>query len=219
MADLTTLHRFLRIELPGCPEPVLSEGVLKATQDFFKRSQSYKITTGSPLADWTEALPFPTVIDLPDAVRIVRVDTLKYTTDGTSMEIVPFNTRQQLDMTIPNWEVEVGTKPKAWTHDEEIGARIIPIAAADVLASLQMRLVVTPDDTATSVPDFLYYEFEEYIKVGALARLMKIPGKDWTDLRAAGAYAALFEDGIRRAKSRGDADFGQPNREMAYGGI
>lgn len=224
MTTLASLNKFIRIELPGIPELVLNDAVLRATQDFFSRSESWRHSLAAPLLDWTIALVFPAMVEgveLPADTRIVRNDVVKYSSDGTNLKTVPFSTRQQLDSEFPNWEVKTGNSPERWTNDPTPDMpRIIPIATDDHLASLQVRVILAPNDAATTIPDFLYTEFQDDLVNGTLARLMKIPGKDWTNLRSAAAYAAAFEGGIQKAMSRANAEYGQPNnREASYGGI
>jgi hypothetical protein len=219
---LSTLHNILRVELPGIPEPVLEYGVRKTVQQFFKESEAWRHT--SPvLSDWTTALYFPAItesVELPDDTRLVRIDAVKYASDGVSLQTVPFKTRQQLDREISDWEVKVGSSPLAWTN-EGTGAnpRIIPIAEANHVDAIQIRSVVTPNEALLALPDFLFFEFEDDFKHGTLARLMKIPGKDWTNFEAAAAYVSMFAAGIQKAKSRANSEFAQPSRETSYGGL
>ena len=218
---INTLHKFVRVELPGIPEPVLNDGVEKAIQQFFKESESWRHTVPG-LLNWTTAAVFPALnagTEIPTGTRLVRVDNVKYASDGTNLQKVEFMTRQQLDSDYPDWEVKTGNEPLRWTNQGDGTPLIVPIATADVNNSLKVRAIIAPDDSLTELPDFLYYEFEDDFKNGALARLMKIPGKDWTNLSASAAYASLFKAGITKAKSRANAEFGQPVREVQYGGI
>ena len=113
-----------------------------------------------------------------------------------------------------------GNSPLRWTNDG-FGSipRIIPIATADVNSSIQVRAILTLSDTATTLPDYVYANFKETLRNGILGRLMKIPGKDWTDMAAAATYLNAFEVGKTEARSRAKAEYGQPNRVMSYGGI
>lgn len=218
---INTLHNFIRIELPGIPEPVLNDGVEKAIQQFFKESESWRHTVPG-LLNWTTALVFPALAagtEIPTGTRLVRVDNVKYASDGTNLNKVNFMTRQQLDSDYPDWEVKTGNTPLRWTNEGDGTPRIVPIATANVNSSLKVRAIIAPNDDLVELPDFLYYEFEDDFKNGALARLMKIPGKDWTNLSASATYASLFKAGIKKAKSRANAEFGQPAREVRYGGI
>lgn len=218
---ISSLYNALRIELPGIPEPVLVDGVRKAVQEFFKKSEAWRYTVPG-LLNWTTALTFPALAagtEIPTGTRVTRVDEVKYANDGISLKPIPFKTRQQLDGDYPDWEVKTGNSPLRWTNDNDYAPRIIPIADADVNGSLKVRAIIAPIDALTDLPDFLYYEFEDDFKNGALARLMKIPGKDWTNLTAAAAYASLFKAGVIKANSRANAEFGQPCRETSYGGL
>ena len=51
---LNTLHKFLRIELPGVIEPALEDAVAKTVQEFFKRSEAWRYTVPT-LLNWTTA--------------------------------------------------------------------------------------------------------------------------------------------------------------------
>lgn len=221
MADLSDLYPSLRIELPGVIEPLLEDEVVKAVQDFLIRSGVWKHTCPD-LLPWETVRTFPVLTegtDIPTNTRVTRLDEVKFASDGTSLKKVKFATREQLDDIYSNWEVKTGSTPLRWTSDGPGAWRIVPIAVADVADSIKIRVVLSITNAATEIPDFIFYEFEESLKYGALSRLMKIPGKDWTDLKAAAAYASMFESKIIVAASRAQAEFGHPRREVAYGGI
>lgn len=219
---ITDLLPQLRIELPGIPEPVLIDGLYDALDDFLKEAEVWKYSIPA-LLDWTTALSFPAIAaatEIPASTRVVRIDTVKYGVGGTNLKTVPFKTRDQLDSEIPDWEVRTGNSPDVWTNNGPETPQIVPVADADVLGSLKVRVILGVADQSVVVPEFLLYEFGDEIKYGALARLMKIPGKDWTNFRAASGYLSMFKAGIVTAKSRSEAEYGQPtSREMAYGGI
>ena len=80
-------------------------------------------------------------------------------------------------------------------------------------------LPTTAADGRLGVPEELALEFSEDWAHGALAKLLKIPGKDWTNLPLAVAYSDIFEQDIMKAKSRAGADFGRPRRRVRYGGL
>lgn len=195
---------------------------MESIQEFFTDSECWRHTT-STLLDWTTAAVFPTLnagTEIPTATRIKRIDILKYASDGTNLKEVPFSTRQQLDMQFPDWEVRTGSSPQRWTNDG-LGAqpRIVPIATANVVGSLQVRSIVVPTDAMTDLPDYWYDEFDDVIRAGALSKLLAMPGRDWTNEALGMYYMGKFENGKKNAKSRAEAEFGQPDRIMAYGGI
>ena len=222
---ISTLLPDLRVQLPGIPEPLLTGALYRVLRQFFWQSDAWKYTYDNGL-DWTLnqiALNTPTAgTDIPAKTVVKRVDEIKYDAGGTDWdEPVEFKTRDELDRENPDWRTEIGTSPQAWTHGNDGVAYILPQVAATVTTSLLVRAVIAPVFTAVTdtLPEFLYYEFEETFKVGILAQLMKIPGKDWTDMTLATTYVAAYVIGINAAKSRSEAGFGQPKDTMAYGGL
>jgi hypothetical protein len=215
----------IRVELPGIPTPILNAALYRVIRQFFWDSEAWKYTYDNGL-DWTIStidLPLPTAgLDIPAKCVVKRVDTVMYDSGGTSWDQeVPFKTRDELDRLNRDWYTETGSSPSYWTHGNDGAAIVVPIASATVSTAFLIRSVIAPVFTVVTdtLPDFLYYEFEEAIKSGVLAQCMKIPGKDWTDMNAAQFYAQGYIAGTEKAKSRAQADFGQPKDTMAYGGI
>lgn len=216
------LYPFLRIELPGILEPALQAGVYEAVDEFLRESDVWRYTIPT-LLDWETTQTFPDIleaVEIPANSRVVRIDIVKYASDGINLKTVPFSTRQQLDGEFPNWEVRTGNSPARWTYDGPGTPRLVPIATANVLGSIQVRVILSADRETFVLPSYLVHEYGDAIKWGALARLMKIPGKDWTNEGGAAVYASLFEKAKKKAKSRSEAEYGQPSgRYMSYGGI
>lgn len=222
---VSTILPEVRVELPGIPVPILNAALFRVLRQFFWESEVWKYTydTGT---DWllNQRVIDPPVagVDIPAKTVVKRVDTIFYDADGTDWDNeIPFKTRDELDRANPNWYTETGSTPTAWTHGNDGAALIIPQTTATVTTALLIRSVIAPVYTAITdtLPNFLYYEFEETVRAGILAQLMKQPGKDWTNIDMAMFYSQAYAAGLLNAKSRGQADFGQPKDTMAYGGI
>ncbi len=221
---LSTLSPMLRVELPGIPQPILDAAIVRVLRQFFWKSEIWKYTSDNG-KDWTSgASAVPTLTpgtDIPTGSIVKRIDTIKYDADGDSWDdVIPFKTRDELDRENADWETETGSSPSSWTIDNDGAARIVPKPTATITTGLLLRAIVAPSGTvATTIPDFLFYENEEAFKAGVLAQLMKIPGKDWSNPQQASFNLAAFAAGIKAAKSRAEANFGQPKDQMAYGGL
>lgn len=222
---IETLLPEIRVELPGIPVPILNAALFRVIRQFFWESEAWKYTYDNGL-DWTLnqlAVEAPVAgTDIPAKCVVKRVDTIMYDADGTDWDQeVPFRTRDELDRANPDWYTETGSSPNAWTHGNDGAALLLPQTTATVTTALLIRSVIAPVFTlvADTLPDFLYYEFEENIKAGVLAQLMKQPGKDWSNPQGAIFYAQVFGASVKNAKSRAQADFGQPKDSMSYGGI
>ena len=217
---LSTLYPELRVELPGIPEPLLVAATKRIARQFYRKSEAWRYDLDNVL-DWTAAEAFPTITpgtDIPTDTHVVRIDKVRYgeTHASRTLEFIP---RDQLDREHPRWATETGSAPKAWTHVAASAAQIIPIASGTVSSSLHIRAVIAPSPDLVSLPDFLFYEHEEAIKFGVLSQLMKIPGKDWSAANLAALNGKKYTNGIADAKSKAQAEYGQPDREVVYGGI
>lgn len=222
---IETMLPEIRVELPGIPVPILNAALYRVMRQFFWETEAWKYTYDNGL-DWTLnqlAVESPVAgTDIPDKCVVKRVDTIFYDAGGDSWDReIPFKTRDELDRGNPNWYTETGSTPTAWTHGNDGAALIIPQTTATVTTALLIRAVIAPIFTSVddTLPDFLYYGFEETIKAGILAQLMKQPHKDWSNPEMAMFYGAAFVTGSKEAKSKAQADFGQPKGTMAYGGI
>lgn len=221
---ISTMLPDLRVELPGIPEPLLESYLYQGLRRFFWDSEAWRYTADNGL-DYTisqQAMNLPVAgTDIPAKTTIKRIDNVKFDSGGDDWDTkIPFKTRDQLDRIDRNWYTETGTAPKYWTYDNAVPV-LYPIASATVTTALLIRSVIAPVFTATTdeLPELLYYGFEDYIKAGILADLMKMPGKDWTNPNMSVYYSNIYTKGVDKAKSRAEADYGQPNRTMSYGGI
>lgn len=223
MTAITAVYPRVRIEAPGAPEPLIADVVMEAIQDFFQDSEVWRHTTAT-LLDWSTGVAFPTLtqgVELPADTRLKRVDVVKYGSGGASLRSLDFRTRQDWDSCVSDWEQRTSSSPYGWTNDPHGGSpRIVPGADATQTGVLQVRSIVVPASTMTTIDDYFYEEFGDVWRYGALARLLKMPDRDWTDLALAGYYASKEKEGTKMAESRGQAEFGQPTqRTMAYGGL
>jgi hypothetical protein len=221
---LSALKPSLQLELPGIIMPALDDAIVRVARQFFWQAEAWKYTSDNG-KDWTANTPaVPTLnpgSDIPADTVVKRIDTIQYDADGAAWDdFIDFKTRDELDRSNPDWYTETGTSPSSWTIDNSGEARIVPITLTTVTRGLLLRAIIAPNGTVdTTIPDFLFFEFEEAIKAGVWAQLMKQPGKDWSDPQQGLFYTAAFDQGIKRAKSRAEAGYGQPKETMAYGGL
>lgn len=222
MADVTyrDLLWAVRTEVPGVPEPILWMQYALAVREHLRKSLGWQYNAG--LTTWTSSDNFPSAT-LPTNTVIVQPVQVKWSNGA----IIPFKTRQELDELDGDWEqaTTVGGQPDFWTITEPGKFLLYPDSSTTVSNAVELRLAIVPllpttaADGRLGVPEELALEFSEDWAHGALAKLFKIPGKDWTNLQLAGAYGEIFEQDIKNAKSRAGADFGRPRRRVRYGGL
>lgn len=207
----------VRAELPGVPLPLLYNHYAEAVREFIAKSHAWQYSCPNAL-DLAASTAWPTLVagtDIPTNTYVVEPVNLKWS-DGTD---IPFRTRDQLDEIDPDWEQETATKPDYWTITAPGAWRVYPLLSASVTDELYLRVALAPTVAGGVVPEELANEFRETWEKGALARLLKIPGKDWTNPVAAQVYKQSYDEEIAMAKSRAAADYGRPHRFVRYGGL
>jgi hypothetical protein len=95
--------------------------------------------------------------------------------------------------------METGTPTHYWLVDDTT-VRLYPIP--DAVQTLSASLVLKPALNATGVETFLYNAYFDSLVSGALARLMRIPNKDWTNPKLSQMHQQIFYTGISEARTR-----------------
>lgn len=241
---ITDLLPDVRLALAGCPEFLATHALTRSLSEFLDRSEAWRewlpvrVRTGivSGLASWPNHLDDNT----KRWARIKRIDKLRWYPTGTEIE---FRTADQLQYEDLLWRTRTGTQPVYWTNEDEVAApsasttsqyqvRLYPAPAptVDPTHGVEPRVVVVTDvvanmdlnnfdDQIPSVPDRVFYPWRDALVYGAMAYLYLMPNKDWSDQKLAASNRLMFEEAVSRAKSRADADYGNPLVTVRYGGI
>lgn len=107
-----------------------------------------------------------------------------------------------LDRIAPGWRNYPAGSPVWWHMPTKREVTVIPAPQASAAGAFVLRAVYKPSMEATHVWDGLYQDWNAEIMAGALAKLLRMPGKPWTDLVTAREHEHDFQSGITRAKVR-----------------
>jgi len=218
MADVTFASQYwqVRSEAPGVPEPILVARYAQAVKDFMHQSEAWRLTLLNPVAI-TSGQAFPTLsAEIPAYSYLLRPVSIRFTSGGASL---PFAPRDQLELRDTMWEAAVGPKPEYWTITQPGVFRFYPMPDVTTPAALLMRVALGVRQTATGIPEGLMREHDTAFAAGALMNILKMPGKDWTNLDLAAAYAEQFDTYIALARSKATNDYSRPGRTVRYGGL
>lgn len=183
------------VQLPADPSSLVVENAIKnAAIELCRSSWVWReyaaattVTAGEPRVD----------IELPASADLVAVLTV--TLDGLLLDP---ESGDRLDSMYPRWATDTGT-PKRFTQTDRSAIILSPVPDATYPDSLVIYYALSPTRIATSLPDWIANEYWESIVSGALARLMTMPGRPWTNKEEGDHCRDLFDSAIARARESG----------------
>lgn len=210
----TVAARKLRISVPEAPWPVLRDALLSSARDFCRRTYAWRAvneidTTPNSYAYYAF---LDTVADVVDFVLITNTTTGNEIKKKTPQQIVSEHGADLL--------TKVGEPEFAYlTGLVKNGVAFAPIP--DDVYRIHLEFAVIPlADNTPGLDDQLWTHYETPIIHGAMANLLEIPDKSWSDPRRAAYHRAEFEAAIPIAKSRAaDGNMTGVVRKVRYGGL
>lgn len=159
--------------VPGCAEPTAEQYVREAAIEFCRRTKA-----------WREADEFditPTTLELvcvPPYADLHEIEDMRF--DGRPLKAVSWPTV---------WRDHGAGPPRTFSQVGLNGIRIDPPGTG----KLQVSMFLKPSDKADYLPDILLHHFAQVIADGALARILMLPDKPYTNPQSAAAFGAAFQ--------------------------
>lgn len=104
-----------------------------------------------------------------------------------------------LNSALPTWRTETGT-PAHFTQVDTEQIILAPVPEAALTGGLVMTTALAPTQTSTDFPAWICNQYLYAIADGALAKLMTMPGKPWTDVPNGLDRRAQFDAAVAGAK-------------------
>ena len=105
-----------------------------------------------------------------------------------------------LNAEIPRWKTVSGSV-KYFTQLDTETLILAPLPDVTMSNGLTITLALQPNQKSTGFPSWIYSQFIYAIVDGAVARLMLMPNKGWTDTAAGLDRRAKFESAMANAKN------------------
>lgn len=105
-----------------------------------------------------------------------------------------------LNAEIPRWKTVSGSV-KYFTQLDTETLILAPLPDVTMSNGLTITLALQPNQKSTGFPSWIYNQFIYAIVDGAVARLMLMPNKGWTDTAAGLDRRAKFESAMANAKN------------------
>lgn len=203
-ANFSDLYDHILPYLPGAETGVVDLHIRRVLREFYRRTTLWRETFNFVTTTAQSYLLTPAAGSV-HSVFSVAVEGTPIGVLPENMQPTPAQVAAQTASTPTNWftryanQVSLNPKPTA-------GINIT--VEAIITLSLDNGIVVFPEDT--------YTQYCEQIAAGVIGEMMKMPGKPWTQDKAARDYSGMFVRTVIavRAKLR---DGGQPNASKLYG--
>lgn len=211
------------LEAPGCPTAIAINAIRSAAISLCQERNVWQedlermhLLAGDAMLD----------LDVPvDAEIGTILDVQFYPVGQTKGSPVSGpHDEKTLNALRPGWKDEASTgtinSVDACAYVTPLVLRVIPKPIVSQSNAIAVTAALRPTRASTSGPDLLYTDYLETITTGALAKLLAMAGKPWTNLTIAADKRNLFRAakssaGIRRMQAGGAVQMAVYPRTLA----
>lgn len=208
MAAFSSLVKEVLPYVPFCPDPLVEQNLRSATIEFCERSKAYVLDMD---AFNTISGVYEYDFDIPTGTEVHQV--LQMTYDGRDMD--PISPRS-LEVNYPDWRDRTG-RPHVYLQKTPSTFWLVPVPQGSfpVIASVALK----PSRTSNNIDTTISNQYRDGIIYGTLYRLLRMPGREWTNVNAAREYLAQFNNEITQAELRARGGDLGVKRIVKYKGI
>lgn len=178
--------RWVLSRAQGCPEDEAIDAMRSACIEFCERT--YFLTDGS-----TVTLPATDTPDLDMTTRVLDIIEARIEGETDPLPIYPMNA-PELD------ELEDGERALIFADPNT--PRLYPDPSASESFTLELLMAYAPGPESDGVPDVLWLTQSEWLKSGALGRVLAISGQAWTNDALSGFHLGRFEDRMKKVAAQ-----------------
>ena len=190
--NLDELHGETALQVPAAPRMYVDQALQLSAKEFFRESKAWRVMT----------------------------DPLVFGDDDEYEISAPFNTEivEPIKILVDG----IPMRSDQWTAVEEgeFGGIVVHFFDRPYKMQFMAELAVTLATGSREIPNRLGREFRDGIIHGALARMLRVPNTDWTDLNLSGFHQGMFLEAIDRAATRVENGMKlRRTRVVRYGGL
>jgi len=211
MASYESLLSEIIPMVPSCTDTLIEQNIRAAVIELCEKSKVYQVEL-DPLT--TVANTYAYDLEPPSGTVVHEIVWVSY--NGDDLEAA---TTALIEQRKPRWRDQgnEGT-PEYFVRQSTTLFNLVPIPSVTAANSVLMRVILKPTHTSTSCSDDVMNDYRDTIINGAIYRLLRIPGREWTDYPGAQVYGSLFLEGLAEAEGRALQKETRVARKVRYGG-
>lgn len=172
-------------------DPVTEQAIKRAVIEFCRESWIWQFFP-EPQSIRAGVLEYD--LEPPSGAEIAAVIDVQYNKVPLTPKSVVW-----LNKELPGWRTTTAAV-KHYTQIDTEQVILAPLPADNITGGLVMTLALQPSQTATGFPKWIWNQFVYQITEGAIAKLMLMPNKPWTDLATGADRRLRFEQGFNDAR-------------------
>lgn len=197
--------------VPTCPDTLIEGQIRAAAIEFCEKTGIYQAELD---AVTTVGGTYEYELEPPTGTSVHKIMWATY--DGKDLE--PIST-SLLEQRVPDWRNSSHYGDPEYFVKQGTNFWLVPVPSATLPQSTILRVQLKPTHRSNSCDDSVMGDYRDAIVNGALYRLLRMPGREWTDYSGAQIYGSLFAEGLVRAEREArHADQGVA-RKVRYGGL
>lgn len=180
----------------------IARQVRYAIQDFFRDSESWRYTEDFAVIEGTSDYP---LIAVPDNTYAIALDWAYFTPlDGDRIKLT--------STLIQNINPDVRYTVNYLALDNNIAV----LDSDKEPGLLEVQVILQPNRNIDDVDDLIVDKWFEFIRRGAIAKLLSLPDQIWSNEKSAKAHQMFFQDGIVKARREARRDRSRPKRVVKF---
>lgn len=186
----------IQVNVPGCPRAMVIEAIRSKAIEFCDRSRFWRKELDGfyTVADDEE-------YDIETPVETAIADILLIKVDGH--ELSP-KTQDEIEADNNEWRDSSGRPDVFFLRDTKT-AVFVPIP--DSQYAVRVLVALKPTQAAQGVDEIVFEEHKDTIMHGALAYLMQMPEKTWTNPNLSIFHQGKYDEAVTKAKNKADRGY------------
>lgn len=204
--NISEIKQLVKPDVLSCPDPIVNREVLTVLLDFCRKTNilqrefELEIDSGDIDTDIQDCIDF----DISEHSRDLRpVTILEMMIDG--VKYVPY--KRNVRNTLTDWDQTSTGAGSLVYNDRRFRYFWVPnnhtirvFDMDDEMSTIYFKMSVKPLRDATTIDTDIFEDWSEALVAGAKYRILKMPGKVWTDGPAASDYQREYRKYLSQAK-------------------